>query len=53
MDKALAEKFKKNLESMRRKVIDHKGESVKGLTPLEVMKEKVVPMPAKAREANA
>ena len=53
MDKTVADKFKKSLENMRRKVVEQKGESVKGLTPLEVVKEKIRAMPAKTREANA
>lgn len=53
MDKTVADKFKKSLENMRRKVIEQKGEGVKGLTPLEVIKEKLSPVSSKAREANA
>ncbi len=53
MDKVVADKFKKNLENMRRKIIEQKGEGVKGLTPLEAVKEKIVPVSSKTREANA
>ena len=53
MDKTVADKLKKSLENMRRKVIEQKGEGVKGLTPLEVVKEKIVSVSTKTREANA
>lgn len=53
MDKAFTEKMKLSLVNMRAKVVNAKGEGVKGLTPLPTQKDKKMISPAKTREANS
>ena len=51
MDETTARKLQKSLDFMRLKVIDHKGEAVKGLTPILKEKPKKV-KPSKIREVQ-
>ena len=51
MDKATVTKFTKSINQMRLKVIEAKGESVKGLSTVQIKKEKT--LSDKSRGANS
>lgn len=53
MEKALITKLKNSLDNMRAKVIQAKGEAVKGLSELQEKTDKTLATPTKTREANA
>ncbi|MCQ2741134.1 MAG: hypothetical protein MJ210_03340 [Alphaproteobacteria bacterium] len=48
MDKALVKRLQDSLVNMRLKVVNEKGSSVEGLTPLKVKIKKI----SKSREGN-
>lgn len=53
MDKEFVKKMQLSIDNMRRKVIEAKGEPVKGLSPVTYSKDKKAVKTANARESNA
>lgn len=52
MEKTLVDKFQQSLKNMRLKVVEAKGESIKGLSPLPKSSEKNMAIQSKIREPN-
>lgn len=53
MDKEFIKKMQLSITNMRRKVIEAKGEAVKGLSQLPLSKDKKTIKTTNTREANA